>query len=151
MCYYLEILKLRSWVGMDRLTPVWGLPCFVKGIIHAHEEIIPVFDLYRKLELPGICDHTAFNIAVLEINSCDLKVTLGVSVTACLEVWERDGQLFLGAHGCHTSARPNEIAAAGVFTGRQQVKLELTKVITDADILMIYKLKRAAGLMLATG
>lgn len=53
--YGIALEAAERVVMMVEITPLPGVPCFVRGVINVQGEIVPVLDLRRRFDLP---EHT---------------------------------------------------------------------------------------------
>lgn len=65
--YGVEIMKVREIILMEPITPVPNTKGFVVGVMNLRDQVIPVFDLKRKLQVEGESEQESRNIIVVEI------------------------------------------------------------------------------------
>ncbi len=84
--YGIGILKVKEIIGMMPITSVPRTPEFVKGVINLRGKVIPVMDLRLKFSMESIeyTDRTC--IIVVEIDTQDSTVLIGIVVDAVSEV-----------------------------------------------------------------
>jgi len=84
--YGIGILKVKEIIGMMPITSVPRTPEFVKGVINLRGKVIPVVDLRLKFSMESIeyTDRTC--IIVVEIDSNEITVLIGIVVDAVSEV-----------------------------------------------------------------
>jgi purine-binding chemotaxis protein CheW len=89
--YGLEILKVREIIGLMAITRVPRTQDFIRGVINLRGKVIPVVDLRLKLGMPG-CDATDQSvIIVVQVETGNQALTMGVLVDEVLEVLSIDG------------------------------------------------------------
>lgn len=74
--YGLEIMKVREIITMDHITPVPNTKPFVSGVMNLRDQVIPVFDLKTRLDMPAGEKGEEKNIIVMDID----KETTGLKV-----------------------------------------------------------------------
>ena len=89
--YGVEILKVREIIGLMTITRVPRTQEFIRGVINLRGKVIPVVDLRRKLGMPA-CEATDQSvIIVIQVESAERALTMGVLVDEVLEVLSIDG------------------------------------------------------------
>ena len=84
--YGIGILKVKEIIGMMAITSVPQTPAFVKGVINLRGKVIPVMDLRLKFSMEAIPYSERTCIIVVEIDSQDSMVLIGIVVDAVSEV-----------------------------------------------------------------
>ena len=84
--YGIGILKVKEIIGMMPITSVPRTPKFVKGVINLRGKVIPVMDLRLKFSMETISYSDRTCIIVVEIESQNATVLIGVVVDAVSEV-----------------------------------------------------------------
>ena len=84
--YGIGILKVKEIIGMMAITSVPRTPEFVKGVINLRGKVIPVMDLRLKFSMGEIPYTDRTCIIVVEIDSQDSTVLIGIVVDAVSEV-----------------------------------------------------------------
>ena len=84
--YGIGILKVKEIIGMMAITSVPRTPEFVKGVINLRGKVIPVMDLRLKFAMGEIPYNDRTCIIVVEIDSQDSTVLIGIVVDAVSEV-----------------------------------------------------------------
>ena len=84
--YGIGILKVKEIIGMMSITSVPRTPPFVKGVINLRGKVIPVIDLRLKFDMGEIPYNDRTCIIVVEIDSEDGTVLIGIVVDAVSEV-----------------------------------------------------------------
>lgn len=92
--YAVEILKVREIKGWTEATPIPNAPPHMLGIINLRGDLIPVFDLRRKLALKEQACGPATVIVFVAINFPDHDRVVGLVADAVAEVRSiGDGQI----------------------------------------------------------
>ncbi len=84
--YGIGILKVKEIIGMIPITPVPRTPPFVKGVINLRGKVLPVVDLRLKFSMGQIPYTERTCIIVVEIDTRDETVLIGIVVDAVSEV-----------------------------------------------------------------
>ncbi len=84
--YGIGILKVKEIIGMMTITSVPRTPAFIKGVINLRGKVIPVMDLRLKFGMGEIPYTDRTCIIVVEIDSDDGTVLIGIVVDAVSEV-----------------------------------------------------------------
>ena len=84
--YGIGILKVKEIIGMMPITSVPRTPEFVKGVVNLRGKVIPVMDLRLKFSMEAIPYSERTCIIVVEIDSQDTTVLIGIVVDAVSEV-----------------------------------------------------------------
>jgi len=84
--YGIGILKVKEIIGMMAITSVPRTPDFVKGVINLRGKVIPVIDLRLKFGIPAMAYTDRTCIIVVEIQSENLTVQVGIVVDSVSEV-----------------------------------------------------------------
>ena len=84
--YGMGILKVKEIIGMMSVTSVPRTPEFVKGVINLRGKVIPVVDLRLKFAMEAIPYTDRTCIIVVEIDTDEQTVLIGIVVDAVSEV-----------------------------------------------------------------
>ena len=84
--YGIGIIKVKEIIGMMAITSVPRTPEFVKGVINLRGKVIPIVDLRLKFSMEAIPYMERTCIIVVEIDSNDATVLIGIVVDAVSEV-----------------------------------------------------------------
>ena len=84
--YGIGILKVKEIIGMMPITTIPRTPQFVKGVINLRGKVIPIIDLRLKFNLEAIPYSERTCIIVVEIDSGETTVLIGIVVDAVSEV-----------------------------------------------------------------
>ncbi|SHJ43552.1 Chemotaxis signal transduction protein [Desulfatibacillum alkenivorans DSM 16219] len=82
----LDILKIREIIGMRPIRAIPQAPSYIKGVINLRDQVIPIMDLRLRfgMEAQDYTERTC--IVVLEMESPDKTVFMGVIVDSVSEV-----------------------------------------------------------------
>lgn len=87
----IQVLKVREIMGVQDITNVPRTPDFIRGVINLRGKVIPVVDLRRKfgLETQEYTQRTC--IIVVQVESNDLSMLMGILVDGVSEVLNLNG------------------------------------------------------------
>ncbi len=74
--YGVDIMKVREIIVVEAITPVPNTLDFVCGVMNLRDQVLPVFDLRKRLEIPHTSEGKERNIIIIEID----KATTGLKV-----------------------------------------------------------------------
>lgn len=137
--YGIGILKVKEIIGMMPITSVPRTPAFVKGVVNLRGKVIPVVDLRLKFDMESI-DYTERTcIIVVEINSEDNTVLIGIVVDAVSEVLNIREEDVEETPTFGTSLNTNYILGMAKTEGGVKILLDIDCVLTLDEIKMIEK------------
>ncbi|MFO7910776.1 MAG: chemotaxis protein CheW [Desulfotignum sp.] len=84
--YGIGILKVKEIIKMMPVTSVPRTPKFVKGVINLRGKVIPVMDLRLKFGIPAMDYTDRTCIIVVEIDTTDMTIQIGIVVDSVSEV-----------------------------------------------------------------
>lgn len=84
--YGIGILKVKEIIGMMPITTIPRTPKFVKGVINLRGKVIPIIDLRLKFAMEAIPYSDRTCIIVVEVDSDETTVLIGIVVDAVSEV-----------------------------------------------------------------
>lgn len=84
--YGIEILKVREIIGIMSVTRVPRAPACVRGVINLRGKVIPVIDLRTVFGIPFLDYSARTCIIVVQIESEENELVIGVIVDAVSEV-----------------------------------------------------------------
>jgi purine-binding chemotaxis protein CheW len=89
--YGLEILKVRELIGLMEITRVAKTQEHIRGVINLRGKVIPVVDLGLKFGMGPVEDTEQTVIIVVQYQSGEREMTMGILVDEVLEVREIGG------------------------------------------------------------
>ena len=132
--YGINILHIREIIDYGDLTPVPMMPAFITGVINLRGSVVPVIDLAVRFggTLTEVGKRTS--IVILEIDSDDAKLEIGVVVDAVNEVLDIPAAEIEPAPSFGTSLRTDFIAGMGKIAGRFLVLLDIGNVLSVDEL-----------------
>jgi purine-binding chemotaxis protein CheW len=137
--YGLSLLKVREIIGMMPITSVPRTPDFVKGVINLRGKVIPVTDLRRRFDMPeiGYTDRTC--IIVVEIQTAESTLQMGIVVDAVTEVLPVREEEIEPAPEFGASVDTRYILGMANMEGAVKILLDIDRVLTTEEIAEIEK------------
>ena len=122
----IEIHKVNEIIGLLPVTKLPLTPPYVRGVVNLRNKVIPTIDLRAKFEMEAVADTEKSCIVVVEVDSSDHKISLGVVVDEVAEV------ISMGAH--QVDVTPD---FGGIFDMRYVLGVglvnESVKILLDID------------------
>lgn len=132
--YGIGILKVKEIIGMMPITSVPRTPEFVKGVVNLRGKVIPVMDLRLKFSMESIeyTDRTC--IIVVEIDSNEKTVLIGIVVDAVSEVLNIKENEIEETPQFGISLNTEYILGMAKMEGGVKILLEIDKVLSTEEI-----------------
>ena len=137
--YGLSLLKVREIIGMMPITSVPRTPDFIKGVINLRGKVIPVTDLRRRFDMPeiGYTDRTC--IIVVEIQTAESTLQMGIVVDAVTEVLPVREEEIEPAPEFGASVDTRYILGMANMEGAVKILLDIDRVLTTEEIAEVEK------------
>ncbi len=137
--YGIGILKVKEIIGMMPITSVPRTPEFVKGVINLRGKVIPVMDLRLKFSMDAIPYSDRTCIIVVEIESQDSTVLIGIVVDAVSEVLNIVENEIEEAPTFGSKLDTDYILGMAKMGGGVKILLDIDRVLSDKEIKEIDK------------
>lgn len=132
--YGIGILKVKEIIGMMSITSVPRTPEFVKGVINLRGKVIPVMDLRLKFSMKAIPYSDRTCIIVVEIESQDSTVLIGIIVDAVSEVLNVREDEIEETPTFGTKLDTDYILGMAKMEGGVKILLDIDKVLNTEEI-----------------
>lgn len=132
--YGIGILKVKEIIGMMPITSVPQTPAFVKGVINLRGKVIPILDLRLKFSMEEIPYTERTCIIVVEIDSDDTTVMIGVVVDAVSEVLNIREDEIEEAPTFGTRLRTEHILGMAKMEGGVKILLNIDHVLSAEEL-----------------
>ncbi len=132
--YGIGILKVKEIIGMMSITSVPRTPEFVKGVINLRGKVIPVMDLRLKFSMGEIPYTDRTCIIVVEIDSQDSTVLIGIVVDAVSEVLNIAEDEIEEAPAFGSRLDTDYILGMAKMEGGVKILLDIDKVLSAKEI-----------------
>ncbi len=137
--YGIGILKVKEIIGMMPITSVPRTPEFVKGVINLRGKVIPVMDLRLKFSMEAIPYSERTCIIVVEIESQDSTVLIGIVVDAVSEVLNINEEEIEATPTFGTKLDTDYILGMAKMEGGVKILLDIDKVLSAKEIAVLEK------------
>jgi purine-binding chemotaxis protein CheW len=132
--YGIGILKVKEIIGMMPITSVPRTPKFVKGVINLRGKVIPVIDLRLKFGMGEIPYSDRTCIIVVEIDSDNNTVLIGIVVDAVSEVLNIQENDVEETPAFGTKLNTEYILGMAKMGGGVKILLNIDKVLSTEEI-----------------
>jgi len=132
--YGIGILKVKEIIGMMPITSVPRTPEFVKGVINLRGKVIPVMDLRLKFSMEAIPYSDRTCIIVVEIDSQDSTVLIGIVVDAVSEVLNIKEEEIEETPAFGAKLNTDYILGMAKMEGGVKILLDIDKVLSAKEI-----------------
>ncbi len=137
--YGIGILKVKEIIGMMPITSVPRTPEFVKGVINLRGKVIPVMDLRLKFHMGEIPYTDRTCIIVVEIDSQDSTVLIGIVVDAVSEVLNIVDNEIEAAPTFGSKLDTDYILGMAKMEGGVKILLDIDRVLSAQEIIALDK------------
>jgi len=135
--YGIGILKVKEIIGMMPITSVPRTPDFVKGVINLRGKVIPVMDLRLKFGMGKIPYTDRTCIIVVEIDSENETVLIGIVVDAVSEVLNIQEEEIEDTPSFGSKLNTDYILGMAKTEGNVKILLNIDKVLSAEEIIGI--------------
>lgn len=132
--YGIGILKVKEIIGMMPVTSVPRTPDFVKGVINLRGKVIPVVDLRLKFAMESISYTDRTCIIVVEIDSNDDTVLIGIVVDSVSEVLNIREDEIEETPQFGTSLNTSYILGMAKMEGGVKILLDIDRVLSQEEV-----------------
>jgi purine-binding chemotaxis protein CheW len=135
--YGISIQKVKEIIGMITVTPVPKTSDYIKGVINLRGKIITVVDLRLKFDIESIAYTERTCIVVVEINTGQKIISMGIIVDSVSEVLNiRDGEIedapLFGAN-----LDTDFMLGMAKIGNRVKILLDIDKIMHGPDLAML--------------
>ncbi|MGD8561501.1 MAG: chemotaxis protein CheW [Desulfarculaceae bacterium] len=132
--YGQDILRVREIIGMMDITPVPRTPEFVLGVINLRGKVIPVVDLRLKFGLPYKEPDDRTCVIVVEVQSGEDTVQMGIVVDRVNEVADVKASEVEPTPSFGVSLDTAFILGMAKVGERVIILLDIDKVLTGSEV-----------------
>ena len=132
-----EIKQTREIINFTELTEMPSTPDFVKGVINLRGEIVPIVDLYTRLELTKKEKESDDRIIVVEIEGN----LIGMQVSEVKGIIRLSEDNIGSAPGLTKQYKRDFIEGVGKLDDRLIILLKLNQVLTQEEVEEISELE----------
>ena len=132
--YGIGILKVKEIIGMMPITSVPRTPAFIKGVINLRGKVIPVIDLRSKFDMESIPYNDRTCIIVVEIDTENDTVLIGIVVDAVSEVLNIKEDEIEETPAFGTQLDTQYILGMAKMEGSVKIILNIDRVLSTIEI-----------------
>lgn len=132
--YGIGILKVKEIIGMLPVTSVPRTPDFVKGVINLRGKVIPVTDLRLKFGMAAMAYTDRTCIIVVEIDTNDSTVLIGIVVDAVSEVLNIKEEEIEKTPDFGTHLNTEYILGMAKMGGGVKILLDIDRILSTGEI-----------------
>ena len=137
--YGIGILKVKEIIGIMPITSVPRTPEFIKGVINLRGKVIPIVDLRLKFDMPAIPYDDRTCIIVVEIETEDTTVMIGIVVDSVSEVINIKAEEIEDAPTFGANLDTHYILGMAKIDGKVKILLNIDQVLATEEISKIKK------------
>ena len=137
--YGISLLKVREIIGMMPITSVPRTPDFIKGVINLRGKVIPVTDLRLRFDMPEIDYTDRTCIIVVEIQTVESTLQMGIVVDAVTEVLPVREEEIEPAPQFGASVDTRYILGMANMDGAVKILLDIDRVLSSEEIAELEK------------
>ena len=132
--YGIGILKVKEIIGMMPITSVPRTPAFIKGVVNLRGKVIPVLDLRTKFEMESIPYTERTCIIVVEIDSEEATILIGIVVDSVCEVLNIREEEIEETPKFGTQLKHDYILGMAKRDGGVKILLNIDRVLSSEEI-----------------
>jgi purine-binding chemotaxis protein CheW len=140
--YGIGILKVKEIIGMMAITSVPRTPDFVKGVINLRGKVIPVIDLRLKFEMDFIAYTDRTCIIVVEIDTDDMTIQIGIVVDSVSEVLNIKQEEIENAPSFGTNLDTDYILGMAKIDSGVKILLDIDRVLSTIELATLQQSKK---------
>ena len=132
--YAFDALSIKEIIEYTNVTRIPMVPAFVRGVTNLRGSVVPVIDLSARLgkkESP-VTKRTC--IIIVEVQSDDEKITVGVVIDAINEVFNLHEDDIEAAPSFGAGIRADFLSGMGKINGRFVILLNIGRVIAINEL-----------------
>ncbi len=137
--YGVGILKVKEIIGMMPVTSVPRTPNFIKGVINLRGKVIPIIDLRLKFSMESIPYDDRTCIIVVEIDSDESTVLIGIVVDSVSEVLNIKSEEIEETPTFGSKLDTAYILGMAKMDGGVKILLDIDKVLSTTEIQLLEK------------
>jgi len=135
--YGLDILKIREIIEYGELTEVPMTPDFISGVINLRGSVVPVLDLSQRFSGKAIELTKRTSIIILEVNSDDLKIEVGITVDMVNEVLDIHPSEIEPAPSLGNQVQTGFISGMAKVGGKFLILLNIENILSIDELSMV--------------
>jgi purine-binding chemotaxis protein CheW len=132
--YGLEIMKVAEIIGMMPVTRVPRVPEYVRGVINLRGRIVPCVELRSKFGLEPTPDTDKTCIIVVEAESANGRINMGIIVDEVAEVLDVQAQDIDEAPEFGANVHTDFILGVGIVKSSVKILLDIDRVLSASEM-----------------
>lgn len=128
--YGIEIRYVTEIIGIQRITEVPDMPCFIKGVINLRGKVIPVMDVRARFNLPPRDYDERTCIIVVQMST----TSVGLVVDKVNEVADIPPQNIEPPPRSTAGGSSDYIEGMGKMGDRVKILLNVGKLLYDSEV-----------------
>ena len=132
--YGIEILKVQEIIQMQQITKVPRVDKFIRGVINLRGKVIPVIELRKKFGQETCEDSEKTCIIVVQVETIDKPITMGVIIDEVKEVVEISAKQIEQTPALGAGIDTNFIMGMGKMGDDVKILLDIDAILSIDEI-----------------
>jgi len=132
--YAIAVLRVREIIEHEEVTRVPSTPAFLRGVINLRGSVVPVVDLARKFRMPESPVTKRTCIIIVEVESENGRIVLGVLADAVNQVVEFRPEEIEPPPSFGTPVRVDYLRGLGKLNGEFVLILDTDRVLSAGEL-----------------
>ena len=132
--YAIAVLRVREIIEHEEVTRVPSTPAFLRGVINLRGSVVPVVDLARKFRMPESPVTKRTCIIIVEVESENGRIVLGVLADAVNQVVEFRPEEIEPPPSFGTPIRVDFLRGLGKLNGEFVLILDTDRVLSAGEL-----------------
>lgn len=132
--YAVEILRVQGIQGWDNVTPIPNSPQYVLGVMNLRGAIVPIIDLRKRFNMPGIEFGPTTVIIVVRVENGSKSQVIGMVVDAVSEVYRLDDGMIQDLPDFSSAVNSDFIKGLSTVDDKMLILLDVDKLLSIRDI-----------------
>jgi len=132
--YAIAVLRVREIIEHEEVTRVPSTPAFLRGVINLRGSVVPVVDLARKFRMPESPVTKRTCIIIVEVESDNGRIVLGVLADAVNQVVEFRPEEIEPPPSFGTPIRVDYLRGLGKLNGEFVLILDTDRVLSAGEL-----------------
>jgi len=132
--YAIAVLRVREIIEHEEVTRVPSTPAFLRGVINLRGSVVPVVDLARKFRMPESPVTKRTCIIIVEVESENGRIVLGVLADAVTQVVEFRPEEIEPPPSFGTPIRVDFLRGLGKLNGEFVLILDTDRVLSAGEL-----------------
>jgi len=138
--YGIEILKVQEIIQMQQITTIPRAAECMRGVINLRGKVIPVIELQKKFGLEVVEDNEETCIIVVQVETVDKPMTIGIIIDAVKEVLDISANQIEEPPSMGAAVDAQFIMGMGKVGDSVKILLDIDKVLSFDEIAKVIPL-----------